>query len=450
MLHRSIEEKLSDHLTNRRNRALLITGARQVGKTFVIRKVLRDLALPYVEFNFIENEEACHAFQNVSDAKTLLLRLSALTDQKLIPGKTVIFFDEVQVCKEIVTAIKFLVDEGSYSYILSGSLLGVLLKDIRSVPVGYMDELRMYPLSLKEFYAAIGLKNETFEHIKASFENKTPVDPVIHQRLMDAFRLYLVVGGMPAVVQKYLDTNNINEVITEQNSIITAYKRDISKYDPDNKLYIEDIFNIIPAELNCKNKRFILKDLNENLKFNRYSNSFLWLADAGVALPTYIADEPVSPLTLSKATNLFKLFLSDVGLLAAMYMNGIQSKILSGDDNFNFGSVYENAVAQELTAGGYNLFFYNNKKNGEVDFLIENKGVVLPIEVKSGKNYVRHRALANILDVKSYGLKEAYVFCNDNISIDGKVTYLPVYMAMFLHNEVKLEDPIYKLDLSDV
>ena len=265
---------------------------------------------------------------------------------------------------------------------------------------------------------------------------------------MDLFRLYLIVGGMPAAVMRYLETNNLQEVIREQQSIIAMYKRDIAKYDPDEKLYLEDIFDLIPSELNSKNKRFILKNLNENFKFSRYSNSFLWLRDAGVALPAFCANEPAVPLLLSKATNLFKLFLSDVGLLASMYMNDIQIKILNREKDINFGSVYENAAAQELRAHGFDLYYFNSKKQGELDFLIEKDGTILPIEIKSGKDYTKHAALSNVMANKEYSIPEAYVFHNGNVSVSDKIRYYPIYMLMFVHKYPTAEKQIYKLDLS--
>ncbi|MFA7129032.1 MAG: ATP-binding protein [Sphaerochaeta sp.] len=306
----------------------MITGVRQVGKTYSIRASGKQSFNSFIEVNFLENIPARTLFENAKNSKDLLLRLSALVDSPLIPGKTLIFFDEVQECKEIVTAIKFLVEEGSFRYILSGSLLGVDLKDIRSIPVGYMDIIEMYPLDFEEFALANQVSSTVLEALRKSFTDKVAVDPVIHEKMMDLFRLYLIVGGMPVAVQTYLSTNNLKEVMREQRSILSLYKKDIANYDSENKLYLEDIFDLIPSELNSKNKRFILKKLNENFKYSRYANSFLWLKDAGVALPTFCVKEPTVPLLLSKCSNLFKLFLCDVGLLSSMYMDNIQLKSL--------------------------------------------------------------------------------------------------------------------------
>lgn len=446
MISRKIEKRLQQFYFGDEKKALLLTGARQVGKTFIVREFGKKFS-SFVEINFLENKAARNLFEAGKDSSDLLMRLSLMTDKKLIPGETLIFLDEVQECKEIVTAIKFLVEEGSYRYVLSGSLLGVDLKDIRSVPVGYMDVEEMFPLDFEEFVVANGVSERVISDLRDHFLNRTPVDSFIHEKISELFRLYLIVGGMPAAVNKYLATNNIQDVIREQRSILRAYKKDIGKYDPQNKLYLEDIFDLIPSELNSKNKRFIMKDLNENFKLSRYTNSFIWLKDAGVAHPTYCVSEPIVPLLLSKATNLFKLFLSDVGLLASMYMDGIQMKILSGEKSINFGAVYENAVAQELKAHGFELYYYNNKKQGELDFVVERGGEVLPIEVKSGKDYTKHISLKNVLANKRYEIKEACVLYNGNIEVRGNVVYYPIYMMMFLQREPVSGDMIYRINL---
>lgn len=447
MIARKIEQILEEFYEKEEKKALLVTGARQIGKTFSIREFGKRYS-SFVEINFLENKTACSLFEKAENSEDILLRLSMIAEVPLVPGETLIFLDEVQECKEIVTAIKFLVEEGSYRYVLSGSLLGVDLKDIRSVPVGYMDIVEMYPLDFEEFAVANGVSERVLRALEDAFTQEKEVDSLIHDKMMELFRLYLIVGGMPAVVTKYLTTNNLQEVVKEQKSILEAYKKDISKYDPENKLYLEDIFELIPSELNSKNKRFILKSLNENFKFSRYSNSFVWLKDAGVALPAFCAEEPRCPLLLSKATNLFKLFLSDVGLLAAMYMDNIQIKVLNREKDINFGAIYENAVAQELKAHGFDLYYFNSKKQGELDFLIEQGGEVLPLEIKSGKAYTKHAALSHVLENEDYQISKAYVFHNGNVSRKGKVLYAPVYMLMFVKKEQELKNPIYKPDFS--
>lgn len=446
MIKRKIDSYLADFF-DANKKALMLTGARQIGKTYSIRRFGHEYFERFLEINFIENPGLVKVFSKAKNSQDILLRLSTVTNQDLVKGNTLVFFDEVQECPEIVTAIKFLVEEGSYRYVLSGSLLGVEIKNLRSAPVGYMDVKDMYPLDLEEFATAVGINARILDALRTHFTEGTAVDEFIHEKMMEVFRLYLIVGGMPAAVDKYLATNNLQEVMAEQQAIIRLYKQDIAKYDPDHKLYIQEIFDRIPAELDAKNKRFILKNLNENIKFSRYQNSFLWLKDAGVALPVYNVEEPTVPLILSSSRNLFKLFMADIGLLASLYADGIQLKILDNEPSINFGSVYENAVAQELWAHGFRLYYYNNKRQGELDFVIEQNGEVLPIEVKSGKDYERHKALTNVVNSTTYKILKAYVLCNDNVKKVGKITYLPIYMLMFIKKEQKLPAR-YTLNLS--
>lgn len=448
MLTRTVDRILIDHFKISKT-ALLIEGARQIGKTFSIRQFGKKFKT-YIEINFIEQPVAISLFKDLSNTKDLLARLSLFTKQKLIKRDTLIFFDEVQICPEVITYIKFLVDEGSYNYILSGSLLGIEINDLRSVPVGYLTIKRMFPLTFREFALNLGLNSSILENLETSFKEKKPVDDFIHKKMMELFRVYLVVGGMPAAVNRYIETNNLNEVIDIQNQIVNLYKKDITQYDKNNKLAIAQIFELIAPQLNSQNKRFIIKDIKSGVKFDRYENSFLWLKDADFALPVYNVETPKIPLKLSKSRSLFKLFMSDVGLLASEYSQGIQLKIISGDDKLNYGAIFENYIAQELTACEHDLYYYNNKKRGELDFLIEYDGEVLPIEVKSGKDYKVHRALSNIMDCGEFNLNRALIFNNSNLKVEGKLTYAPIYMAMFLKQEINDEDSIYKIDLSEL
>lgn len=445
MLARKIDSYIRDYYENSRN-ALLITGARQTGKTYSIRK-FGETFENFIEINFIENSEARQAFKNARTTSDILLRLSALVTRPLMKDKTLIFFDEVQACPEVVSAIKFLVDEGSYRYILSGSLLGVELKDIKSEPVGYMGIKEMYPLDFEEFIRAVGVSEDIIGRLKDCWEKRLAVDDFVHGKMIELFRLYLIVGGMPAAVDKYLETNNLQIVTTVQHDILQLYRRDIAKYDPEEKLHITEIFDLIPSELNSKNKRFILKRLNEHAKFRRYENDFLWLKNAGVAIPVYNVEEPRLPLQLAQTRNLFKLFQNDVGLLACQYTDNIQLRILNGDKSINHGSVFENAVAQEITAHGFSPNFYNSKKRGEVDFVVEFQGNVLPIEVKSGKDYEMHRALSNLLACPEYDIPQALVLSLDNLRVEGRIVYAPIYMLMFVqHRSEGLS--YYKIDLT--
>lgn len=440
MLNRHIDSIIERHYTTT-SKALLLTGARQTGKTYAIRRYAKQAGLQLVEMNFVLQPETKNIPRGAANVQELLLRISAFANKPLVPGKTLIFFDEIQDYADIMTWVKALVDEGRFRYALSGSLLGLELQNIRSVPVGYMDEYQMYPLDFEEFIRNIGVSDEVITSVREAWERQKAVDAYIHEKLMRLFNLYLIVGGMPAAAQKYVDTNDLQLVIREQQAILTLYKKDIAKYDPDNKLYINDIFELIPSELNAKNKRFILKNLNEHIKFSRHENSFVWLRDADMALPTYNVEEPRVPLKLNELRNLFKLFQNDVGLLASQYAGGIQLQILQGDVCINNGAIYENAVAQELHAHGWKLRYFNSKKQGEVDFLLEQDSEIIPLEVKSGKDYQRHIALNNLLTNAEYHIHRAIVFSNENVSVTGNVLYAPIYMTMFLHYR-KQEGPI--------
>ena len=437
MLRRKAFEKLLLWKKSPSHRALLITGARQVGKTYLIRQLGAAEYESFVELNFILNKDAAAVFKNPSNTEDILLRLSLLADAPLIPGKTLVFFDEVQECSEVVTAIKGLVDEGSYDYALSGSLLGVELKDIRSNPVGYLSEVMMYPLDFEEFCWAVGVNQPVLDKVEECFKKRAPVDEFIHDRMLKLFRRYLVVGGMPDAVSTFVDSNDLALVRDVQSQIRGWYRQDISKYcDERVKLKAKEAYDLVPSELSNPNKRFILKRLNERARFKDYEDAFIWLTYANVALAAYCVDEPCAPLLLSKERNLFKLFYSDVGLLTSSYLRTSSLEILDEGLDLNYGSTFENAVAQELVAHGFSLYYYNSKKFGEVDFVVADKNdTVLPIEVKSGKNYYRHKALSNILKVKNYHLKTGYIFGSGNVEVQDNLVYSPIYMIGQLSND---------------
>ena len=451
MLWRKIIARLEEFEKDIRKSALMITGARQVGKTFIVREFARTHYESFIEFNFIKNPAARDIFEKAVDEKDVLLRLSAMADGKLIPGRTLIFFDEVQVCPEAVTFVKFLVEEGSYRYVFSGSLLGVELRNVRSVPVGYMDEVMMYPLDFEEFLIANGVQSDVMTHLKECYEERRSPDPVVHERMMRYFRLYLVVGGMPAAVQTYLDTNDLKRVMAEQKQIIVEYKRDVTQYEERLKMRLRRIYSLIPSELNKQNKRFYLKNVSARGRFDRVEDDFAWLKEAGVAIPAFNVDEPKVPLELATKANLFKLFLNDVGLLAAQYVSGIQMKILNDELDINFGSVCENFVAQELIAHGFGregaLYYYNSKRIGEVDFLVEQDGKALPIEVKSGDDCKTHVALDKLMAAREYGIPASLVLNKfGDVRQVGELSYLPIYFLMFLKADVLPDRLIYRVD----
>ena len=412
------------------NKALLVTGARQVGKTWLIRDEIEKSRFKRFEINFIDQPDMIHYLNAEMSAEDFLIKLRMIMPEDCKPHETIVFFDEIQKCPEIVTKIKFLVEEGSFRYVMSGSLLGVELRGIASAPVGYLTVLRMYPMDFEEFMMANQVSAVTLEMLKDKFETCQPVDDFIHQKLLALFFAYLIVGGMPDAVQTYITTKDIREVDKIQRDIVTQYKEDFSQYESEDKrLKLISIYDIIPAELNKQNKKFVFTMLDKELKFDRYENSFLWLKDAGVAIPVYNAEAPVIPLLASKCSNIFRLFSSDTGLLTSAYPVATKMELINRNGEVNNGAHFENAVAQQLLRNGFDLYFCKKKNIGELDFLIEKDGRVVPIEVKSGKAYKMHKALDHFMNITDYHIEEAYVLSTGNLEKDGKVTYLPIYMC---------------------
>lgn len=447
MLQRKIENDIIHWLKND-NKALLIDGARQVGKTYIIRKVLKKENCDYIEFNLLKTPEITGLLANCETVDDMITNLSLFSDKPFIKGKTVVFFDEIQEFKEIVTKIKFWVDEGSFKYVFSGSLLGVELKNIKSAPVGYLKTITMYPMDFEEFLQIYNFTDELKESLHKCFIEIKPVNEEVHKRMMKIFNTYLNVGGMPSAVRKFNETKSLEDVMSEHEDIVVQYKKDFTRYEQEEKKpYLTQIYNLIPEELNSQNKRFNLADLKKGLRFERSEENFVWLTSAGVALSVYNISEPKVPLLLNEKSSLFKLFLSDVGMLTSLYGRATKMQLLSNDQNINYGAVYENVTAQELKAHGFKLYYFNSRKTGELDFVIEYRGKVVPIEVKSGKDYNRHSGLNNVLDIQNYSIDEAFVFSNYNVSVKGKITYYPIYMLMFIKNgEFKMP----KLELDDL
>ena len=438
MLKRDIETKINDWIKND-DRALLVYGVRQCGKTYIIRECLKNSSFNFVEFNLISDIEVLNILKEASNMDELFLKLSLYTDKKMIPYSTIIFFDEIQEYKEILTKVKFLSEYKKYKIILSGSLLGVELNNIASAPVGYLNSIKMYPLSFREFLQLFNVSDEIFDLLKESFINHKEVDDSIHKRMMSLFNLYLIIGGMPDAVSKYQENQDIDDIMSIHLEIVKQYKIDFTKYESaDKKLIISNIYDLIPSELNDSNKRFNIADINKNLRYERVSDSFVWLYKAGVCLPVFNVTEPIIPLRINEKHSLMKVFMSDVGMLTTIYGKGCKLKLLSNDKDINKGAIYENIVAQELSNKDIDLYYYNSKRLGEIDFLFEdNNGIVL-IEVKSGKNYTRHSAINNML--KEYGgsISKAIVFSINNVREEGGVIYLPLYMLMFLEKDIDL------------
>lgn len=431
----------------RSDKALLVTGARQIGKTWLIREEIAKSGYRKFEVNFIDQPDLVDYLNVKMSANEFLVKLKMIMPEDCKPQETVVFFDEIQKCPEIVTKIKFLVEEGSFKYVMSGSLLGVELKGITSVPVGYLTVLRMYPMDFEEFMIANSVSKTTLEMLKAKFETCQPVDEFIHQKLLSLFFIYLIVGGMPDAVKIYIATKDIREVDKVQRDIVALYKEDFSQHESeDKKLKLISIYDIIPAELNKQNKKFVFTMLNKELKFDRYENSFLWLKDAGVALPVYNVEAPVIPLKASKSSNVFRLFSNDIGLLTSAYPAETKLELINKNSEVNNGAHFENAVAQQLMANGLEPYFCKKKNIGELDVLVEMDGKVVPIEVKSGKAYKAHKSLDNFMKISDYHIEKAYVLSVANMEQEGSVVYLPIYMC-YLLKERKIGKLIVNLDM---
>lgn len=429
------------------DKALLVTGARQIGKTWLIREEIAKSGYRKFEVNFIDQPDLVDYLNTQMSAEDFLVKLKMIMPEECKPQKTVVFFDEIQKCPEIVTKIKFLVEEGSFKYVMSRSLLGVELKGIASVPVGYLTFLRMYPMDFEEFMIANNVSKTTLEMLKAKFETCQPVDEFIHQKLLSLFFIYLIVGGMPDAVKIYIATKDIREVDKVQRDIVALYKEDFSQYESeDKKLKLISIYDIIPAELNKQNKKFVFTMLDKELKFDRYENSFLWLKDAGVALPVYNVEAPVIPLKASKSSNVFRLFSNDTGLLTSAYPAETKLELINKNSEVNNGAHFENAVVQQLMANGLEPYFCKKKNIGELDVLVELDGKVVPIEVKSGKAYKAHKSLDNFMKISDYHIEKAYVLSVANTEQEGAVVYLPIYMC-YLLKEQKIGKLIVDLDM---
>ena len=451
-MKRNIDARIEKWLSES-NKALLLYGARQVGKTYAIRKALHNNRKSFFEINFFESPDFLKTIKACSTTEELIHTIELLSDDPLKKKESIIFFDEVQLYPEIITKIKFLVDEGSYRYVLSGSLLGVELNGLKSMPIGYVEMVRMFPMDFYEFSLALGVKQKTWDYLSSCFASRTPILENIHNDMMRVFSYYLTVGGMPDAINRFLSTNNLNDTYELQQSLINQYKVDFSKYEEnDRKLKLISIYDNIPSQLNKQDNRFVFTYLNKELKFDRYENSFLWLKDAGVALPVYIAQQLKMPLEVSKEKNTFKLFLSDVGMLTASFPLAVRRSIALNDDDIdvNKGSLYENFVAQELFSHDLTPYYYKSKKIGEIDFLVELEGDILSLEIKSGKEYKKHKALDHLIkeDQKDKNFRY-YVFSNHNIEIDNEITNYPIYMIDLIKKPV-MENGTLKIDIGSL
>lgn len=438
MLYRKIQSTLEKYLNSDSNKVLVLDGARQVGKTFIIRHVGQKLFKNYIEINLKEDAEGNQAFSQVRTVKDFYLQLSVLAGEKMGNKKdTLVFLDEIQSYPHLLTMLKFLKADDRFTYIASGSLLGVALAQSTSIPIGSIETHHLYPFDFEEFLIANGVGQEVLDHLRECFDNRQSLDLTLHNIIFKHFKRYLLCGGLPDAVNTFLSTDNIVELRQLQSEIHNYYGADASQYDKENKLKIRRVYDIIPSNLENKRKRVFVNRIEEikGKRFNDYAEEFDYLVASGIALEVKAISQPKFPMLESCKKNLLKLYLNDVGLLSGLLYGRNARAVLDDEKSINLGSVYESVVAQELYAHHHQLYYYDNKKNGEVDFLIENYDLLtaVPIEVKSGKDYKIHSALDTFVKTKDYNIKEAIVLSNEReVSIQQGITYLPIYYVMYL------------------
>jgi predicted AAA+ superfamily ATPase len=437
MLYRKIGALIRDHLSSNSNKILLVDGARQVGKTYIIRHIGKELFSNYIEINMLEDSLGQRLFADTRTADDFYLQVSMLAgDRMKDKDHTLIFIDEIQAYPALLTLLKFLQQDQRFTYIASGSLLGVTLQETESIPMGSIRRVRMYPLDFEEFLYANGMNQEAVSVLREKFRHRESLEAGQHGKMMDFFRKYLLIGGLPDAVNSYLAEKNIQAVREIQQEIHSYYASDASKYDRDRKLKIRRIYDMIPSNLENKKKRIVIQDI-EHIKGKRYTdyeNEFEYLISAGIALGVQAVSTPAFPLT---GKNLLKLYLNDVGILTGILYGSNIRAVLDDVAGINLGSVYESVIASELTAHGYPLYYYDNRSKGEADYLIDDYDSlsVIPLEIKSGKDYTVHSALNTFVKNEDYHISQAFVLSNERmIKADGKITYLPIYDIMFFEN----------------
>ena len=440
MLYRKIQPYIENHLLSDSNKILIIDGARQIGKTYIIRHTGKKLFENYIEINMLEDSIGERLFENVKTVDDFYFQVSMLAGEKMKDKQnTLIFLDEIQAYPHLLTMLKFLKQEDKYTYIASGSLLGVTLSKTTSIPMGSIEVKHMFPMDFEEFLLSQGFNELAINSLRKKFENRESLEEQSHNKVMDLFKKYLLVGGLPDVVNSYTRDKNIVNVRNIQSEIHEYYAMDASKYDKENKLKIRRIYDLIPSNLENKKKRVVVKEIEDTKgkRFADYQDEFDYLIHAGIALEVKAISTPVFPLIESSGKNLLKLYLNDVGILTnILYRHNIRA-VLDDVKSINLGTVYEAVVAAELRAHGFNLFYYDNRSKGEVDYLIDDYDSlsVVPIEVKSGKDYTVHSALNHFVSNEEYGIKQGYVLSNERDVVQkGKITYLPIYYVMFLGN----------------
>jgi len=445
-LKRKIESSLLQWVNTKYS--LLLTGARQVGKTFILADFVPSHFPSHTFLTLHNNIPLIKAILASSDQKDFLLRLSAFSSSPIERGGCV-FIDEIQEFYtylqkhpeieeyyDLLTAMKDITDKTGVRFVLSGSLLRLSLEKMVNLnPEGSLLCLELYPLDFEEFLWARGISQELIDLAKNQVEKKEVVPAYLHNRLLDEFQLYLLVGGMPNAVSEFIDKNSFYYVGLAHKTIDDFIRQDITKYAPDEgRIKIESIYELLPRELSSPSKRFVLSSIENHKKNEQEYMNFGWLSQAGVAILSRAVSEPKVPLKAASKLNKVKVFHEDVGLLTYLLMDEeLKQRILLKESDANFGAVYENAVAELLHAHGFpDLYFYFQKQRGEIDFLIEHKGKVELIEIKSGKDYSRLSALNNLLSVPNYSFGRASVYYNGNVASTNGIDYLPIYAIDFL------------------
>ncbi len=441
MLERKFESFLTRFLKEEPDKILLVNGARQIGKSYLIRYVGQKLFPHFVEINLKEDMEGDKVFAGVHTTDDLYMRLSNFQSSPLGDRTdTLVFLDEIQSYPHLMTMLKFLNQEARYRFIASGSQLGVALSETPSVPIGSVTIEQMYPLDFEEFLWATGVGKEWIGNIRKRFLSLQSLDENTHGILLKRFQYYLLVGGLPEAVNNYLADRNMVRVRQTHRDIHNLYRIDASQYDEEHKLKIRKIYDFIPSNLENKKKRIVYKDIEgkKGKTFSDYADEFEYLTNSGVALEVSAVSNPRFPLAESDQKKLVKLYLNDVGLLTNLLYDLNVNAVLQDIKSINLGTVYESVIAQELAAHGFKLHYYDNKKKGEVDFLVDDYDnlTVLPMEIKSGKDYTQHSALTNFIETPEYGIKRAIVFSNEREVFQKRgVTYLPIYYCMFLRHD---------------
>lgn len=437
MLKRKITRRIEEWKRTHGNEGLLIMGARQVGKTSSIEQFAAENYDNIVKIDFVEMPGAIDVISEAQNLDDLIVRITALATRPLPQGKTLLFFDEVQRCGDAVTWMRYLARDDRFDVIYSGSMLGVEAYDYRSLPAGTIDIAEMFPMDFEEFSWAMGADESLWDIVRECYDEGAAVPGFIHDKFVDLYHRYVLVGGMPNAVQVFASTSDTQAMRVSQRRITSAYRADITRYvkDASHAQRIKTIYDAMPAQLNKENKRFIVSGIDKKRRFEDMQSDFDWLVNAGVAIPVKRVSEPVSPLGLSREDSFFKFYLNDVGLLFSTFSNADVEAVIARKGVVNFGQAFENAVAQELRAQERDaLYYFNAAKLGEVDFLVEDRRrpVVIPVEVKSGSSSRRHAALDKLMGIANYGIERAVVLHTENCELEGKVQYLPIYMAGLL------------------